>query len=213
MQVLQIFSPMGHALGLSVVSARLDDLALTVLFGAVYSDMRDWMACQQRHWTSLLGGMQLQVQQALAACPQLAALGAVACVSTRAKSAYSLMKKLATLSGAPATCTPALSSRTAFAAPPAVGGDGRAVPPALRGCLVTAWLPDEVPACILPCMRTRALCVCRFACRPSVSGGCCRPSRSPLGAVAGEPPIYPGAMHFVCTCVCCNIGHSHVVCI
>lgn len=99
--MLQIFSPMGHALGLSVVSARLDDLALGVLFGSVYADMRDWMGEQQRHWTGLLEDMQRQVQQALDACPELAAGGAVACVSTRAKSAYSLMKKLATLSGTP----------------------------------------------------------------------------------------------------------------
>lgn len=98
-QVLQIFSPMGHALGLSVVSARLDDLALTVLFGSVYSDMRDWMSVQQRDWTALLAAMQRKVRAALAACPTLSALQAVACVSTRAKSPYSLMKKLATLSG------------------------------------------------------------------------------------------------------------------
>eukprot|EP00892_Ulva_mutabilis_P005765 jgi/Ulvmu1/3560/UM166_0014.1 len=98
LQVLQVFSPMGHALGLSVVSARLDDLALTVLFGSVYSDMRDWVNRQQHSWTGLLDGMKRQVQAELLSCPELAALGARAHVSTRAKSAYSLMKKLATLS-------------------------------------------------------------------------------------------------------------------
>lgn len=106
MQVLQVFSPMGHALGLSVVSARLDDLALTVLFGGVYSDMRDWVSGQQHRWTGLLDGMKQQVQRELDACPDLAALGARAFVSTRAKSAYSLMKKLATLSGALLPATP-----------------------------------------------------------------------------------------------------------
>lgn len=144
MQVLQIFSPMGHALGLSVVSARLDDLALTVLFGTVYSDMRDWMARQQRHWTSLLGGMQLQVQQALDACPELEALAAVACVSTRAKSAYSLMKKLATLSGTPALCSPGLP-------PSPLRCTGCAAAPAALGCsrfeAGLHFLPDELPAC------------------------------------------------------------------
>ena len=46
-QVLQIFSPLGHALGLSVASVRLEDLSFEVLFGESYRGMRAWMHGEQ----------------------------------------------------------------------------------------------------------------------------------------------------------------------
>jgi (p)ppGpp synthase/HD superfamily hydrolase len=98
--VLQIFSPLGHALGLSVASARLEDLSLEILFGDAYLSMRAWMNSEQERWLAVLTCMKAQAQEALNADEELRKLGIRAHVSTRAKSSYSLMKKLLTLSGA-----------------------------------------------------------------------------------------------------------------
>lgn len=87
-------------MGLSVASARLDDLSFEVLFGDAYSGMRAWMQSEQQRWLEVLSTMNQDVQAALDSDAQLQALGARATVTTRAKSAYSLMKKLLTLSGA-----------------------------------------------------------------------------------------------------------------
>jgi (p)ppGpp synthase/HD superfamily hydrolase len=88
-------------MGLSVASARLDDLSFEILFGDAYSNMREWMRSEQSRWVTVLGCMKEQVQAALDADTRLRRLGASATVTTRAKSSYSLMKKLLTLSGTP----------------------------------------------------------------------------------------------------------------
>lgn len=98
--MLQIFSPLGHALGLSVASARLEDLSFEILFREPYSDMRDWMRGEQDRWLAVLTCMKAQAQKALDSDEELRKLAVRAFVSTRAKSSYSLMKKLLTLSGA-----------------------------------------------------------------------------------------------------------------
>lgn len=99
LQVLQIFSPLGHALGLSVASARLEDLSFEILFGKSYKRMREWMNGEQDRWLAVLTCMKARAQKALDRDEELSKLGVRAYVSTRAKSSYSLMKKLLTLTG------------------------------------------------------------------------------------------------------------------
>lgn len=60
LEALQLFAPLGHALGLGAVSSRVEDLCFKVLFPASYSHTSDWLhdvadvaedalfACQQQ---------------------------------------------------------------------------------------------------------------------------------------------------------------------
>lgn len=99
-QGLQIFAPLGHALGLASLAGRMDDAALSILFPAPYGRVRAWMRAQGSIWASALRAMQRELQAALDGDDALRALGVATAVSTRAKSAFSLTKKLLQLSGA-----------------------------------------------------------------------------------------------------------------
>ena len=100
LQVLQIFSPLGHALGLSVVSSALEDSSLATLFAGSYASVQRWAAEQRGEWLARLTVAQARLLRALEGDVKLARLGVVVGASVRAKSAFSMMKKVLQLSGA-----------------------------------------------------------------------------------------------------------------
>lgn len=110
LQALQFFSPMGHALGLSVVSTSMEDRSLSILFSESYSAVQSWMADHRTRWINLLASMSDVVSRALDKDEQLVALAVSTAVNVRAKSAFSMMKKMLDMSGAPRRLLP-LNSR------------------------------------------------------------------------------------------------------
>lgn len=101
MQVLQVYSPMGHALGLSVISSSMEDSSLSILFAESYPALQEWVASSRTAWLAALSEMRAQLQEAMESDEKLRRLKVDATVSVRAKSAFSMMKKLLELQGAP----------------------------------------------------------------------------------------------------------------
>jgi GTP pyrophosphokinase len=99
LQALQIYSPMGHALGLSVVSTLMEDVSLGIIFPTSYKAVQTWAAQQRSTWLSQLQSMQQQLQKLLDDDTELHGLGVKANVTVRAKAAFSMMKKLLGLAG------------------------------------------------------------------------------------------------------------------
>lgn len=100
-QALQVFAPLGHALGLSAISSSMEDAGLRMLFPASFRSVEGWMSGRRDRWLRLLCGMRGRLLDAAAASPTLRDLGAAASVTVRAKSSVSTMKKLLELTGAP----------------------------------------------------------------------------------------------------------------
>jgi hypothetical protein len=90
---------MGHALGLSVVSTTVEDRSLSILFPESYSAVQRWMADHRTRWINHLASMSDIVSRALDKDEQLVALGVTTTVNVRAKSAFSMMKKMLDMSG------------------------------------------------------------------------------------------------------------------
>jgi GTP pyrophosphokinase len=99
LQALQIFSPMGHALGLSVVSSAMEDSSLSILFPSAYAEVQGWVARMRSGWLAQLTRMQSVLTTVLEGDEVLAGLGVATSATVRAKSAFSMMKKLLSLSG------------------------------------------------------------------------------------------------------------------
>ena len=99
-QVLQVYAPLGHALGLSLISSNMEDTCLSILFSRSYAAVQTWVRRSRAAWLDTLVAMRAQLQEALDADVRLQRMHATTSVTVRAKSAFSLMKKLLGLSGA-----------------------------------------------------------------------------------------------------------------
>jgi GTP pyrophosphokinase len=104
LRILQIFSPLGHALGLSVVSARMEDQALAILIPESYQSVQEWISQHRSQWLKLLTAMKADLLEASGDSETLTKLGVTVSVTVRAKSAFSTMKKLLQLSGWSPAC-------------------------------------------------------------------------------------------------------------
>lgn len=96
-QVLQLYAPMAHALGLGPLSSKMDDISLGVLFPGETETMSAWLKAQRERTEPLLQSASRGLAAILAADPELRRLRARATVTTRSKSLLSTMKKLLSL--------------------------------------------------------------------------------------------------------------------
>lgn len=84
LEALQLFAPLGHALGLGAVSSRVEDLCFKVLFPASYSHTSEWLHDVADVAEDALFACQQQLLVALDEHPRFKQLAAGCVVSTLA---------------------------------------------------------------------------------------------------------------------------------
>lgn len=94
LEALQVYAPLGHALGMGRVAAEMEDAAFRVLFPRAYAETDAWLASVVGPATSTLASARDTLVAALAEDDSLAALAGGCEVRVRVKSLFSLMKKL-----------------------------------------------------------------------------------------------------------------------
>ncbi|KAK9868152.1 hypothetical protein WJX84_011061 [Apatococcus fuscideae] len=94
LEALQIYSPLGHALGLRSISAAMEDRCFQELFPASYREMGLWLRREVAASRGLLDRCQADLHAALAASPRLSSLVVSWQVDGRVKSLFSTMKKV-----------------------------------------------------------------------------------------------------------------------
>ncbi|KAL6756748.1 hypothetical protein V8C86DRAFT_3026648 [Haematococcus lacustris] len=97
LEALQVYAPLGHALGLGAVSARIEDLCFKVLLPGAYLTTRHWMHSVVDPAESALFAAQQQLLAALELDPVFSSLARGCVVRARTKSLLSLMKKVVRL--------------------------------------------------------------------------------------------------------------------
>ena len=93
LEALQIFAPLGHALGMGRVAAELEDRCFQLLFPASYARTAAWLREQTAANAGTLERCRARLGAALAAHPRLPGLAAGVEVHGRAKSLFSILKK------------------------------------------------------------------------------------------------------------------------
>lgn len=94
LEALQLFAPMGHALGMSSVSSRLEDLCFGILFPASYRRTAEWLQHHAAAHRSMLEAAERALHAAVSELPQFAELAAGLEVHGRTKSPISTLKKV-----------------------------------------------------------------------------------------------------------------------
>ncbi|BDA46038.1 probable GTP diphosphokinase CRSH, chloroplastic at N-terminal half [Coccomyxa sp. Obi] len=94
LEALQIFAPMGHALGLVSISAELEDRCFQELFPRSYAQTAEWLWRERTAYQDTLARCQANLKSALKRDAVLASLAADFQIQGRTKSLYSTMKKL-----------------------------------------------------------------------------------------------------------------------
>ncbi|KAK9842544.1 hypothetical protein WJX81_005255 [Elliptochloris bilobata] len=94
LEALQIYAPIGHALGLGLLSSELEDRCFQELFPQSYAQTAAWLQRERTANTDTLARCRAALQAALGVHPALQALAAGCQVAGRTKSLFSTMKKL-----------------------------------------------------------------------------------------------------------------------
>lgn len=94
LEALQIYSPMGHALGLGAVSAELEEVCFQILFPASYTRTAAWLRDQATASAATLEICANELWAAAESSPRFRALAAGLWVHRRTKSPFSTLKKL-----------------------------------------------------------------------------------------------------------------------
>ena len=94
LEALQVYAPLGHALGMWRVAAEMEDAAFRVLFPRAYTETDAWLASVVGPAATTLAGARDALVEALASDEALADLAGGCEVRVRVKSLFSLMKKL-----------------------------------------------------------------------------------------------------------------------
>eukprot|EP00887_Chlorella_sp_A99_P003103 scaffold9.g3103.t1 len=94
LEALQIYAPLGHALGMRQVSGELEDTAFHLLFPASYAATAAWLERQAADGGAALAAAAHELRAAAAAHPRFCELAAGLTVTGRTKSLYSTLKKL-----------------------------------------------------------------------------------------------------------------------
>ena len=94
LEALQVYAPLGHALGMGRVAAEMEDAAFRILFPRAYTETDAWLASVVGPAASTLAGARDTLVDALASDETLADLAGGCEVRVRVKSLFSLMKKL-----------------------------------------------------------------------------------------------------------------------
>jgi GTP pyrophosphokinase len=94
LEALQIYAPLGHALGMGSIASRLEDLCFQVLFPASYEATTLWLHQQADANTVTLDTAQAALHAAVAAMPEFHQLASGLKIYGRTKSPFSTLKKL-----------------------------------------------------------------------------------------------------------------------
>ncbi|GAX72693.1 hypothetical protein CEUSTIGMA_g149.t1 [Chlamydomonas eustigma] len=94
LEALQLFAPLGHALGLGAISSRIEDLSFQVLFPSSYSQTSGWLHDVIDVAEDALFECQRQLLAALDENERFKQLAASCVIRARTKSLFSIMKKM-----------------------------------------------------------------------------------------------------------------------
>jgi (p)ppGpp synthase/HD superfamily hydrolase len=94
LEALQIYAPLGHALGMGSIASRLEDLCFQVLFPASYEATTLWLHQQAEANAITLDNAQAALHAAVAAMPEFHQLASGLKIYGRTKSPFSTLKKL-----------------------------------------------------------------------------------------------------------------------
>ncbi len=94
LEALQIYAPLGHALGMGPVAAELEDACFRTLFPESYGETARWLRAEADASAAGLAACRAVLSEALAADPALCALASGTIIHARTKSLFSTMKKL-----------------------------------------------------------------------------------------------------------------------
>jgi len=94
LEALQVYAPLGHALGLGAVSAAMEDLCFQALFPDSYAHTSEWLHAVVDPAEDALYGAQQQLLAALEQHPTFNTLAAGCVLRARTKSLFSMMKKV-----------------------------------------------------------------------------------------------------------------------
>lgn len=94
MEALQIYAPMGHALGLTAVASDMEEISLRILFPTSFAEVAQWVALRTDTNKGVLHRCGERLQCAVSNHPEYKSLASSISIQTRTKSALSTMKKL-----------------------------------------------------------------------------------------------------------------------
>jgi tetratricopeptide (TPR) repeat protein/ppGpp synthetase/RelA/SpoT-type nucleotidyltranferase len=94
LEALQIYAPLGHALGMGSIASQLEDLCFQVLFPASYEATTLWLHQQSDANAATLDKAQSALHAAVAAMPEFKKLASGLKIYGRTKSPFSTLKKL-----------------------------------------------------------------------------------------------------------------------
>ena len=97
LEALQIYAPLGHALGLTEVASKLEDLSLKLLFPASYVGTARWLKGRQEVAQRVLEHCSAVLKSATLSDPEFSKFAADINIFCRSKSTQSTLKKLLTL--------------------------------------------------------------------------------------------------------------------
>mmetsp|Transcript_30964 Transcript_30964/g.68597 ORF Transcript_30964/g.68597 Transcript_30964/m.68597 type:complete len:668 (+) Transcript_30964:195-2198(+) len=94
LEALQVYAPLGHALGIGAISARIEDLCFKVLFPESYTQTSEWLRGMIDEAEDALFLCQQQLLDILEHDEEFKKLASHCVIRARTKSLFSIMKKL-----------------------------------------------------------------------------------------------------------------------
>jgi len=94
LECLQVYAPLGHAIGVGKLSAGLEDMCFRILFPKSYEETARWLQTRSGVAETLLDSCREQLQRALASNAEFSSLAGDILLRGRTKSLFSTMKKL-----------------------------------------------------------------------------------------------------------------------
>lgn len=94
LEALQLYAPLGHALGLDVESLELENRSLELLFPTSFKQTCDWLSQYVSHHDLILESSRKALEQAVLSHPKFLDMAKGIVVQSRTKSAISTLKKL-----------------------------------------------------------------------------------------------------------------------
>lgn len=94
LEALQVYGPLGHALGLKSESLHLENLSLEILFPSSYKKTLDWLNTYVSRHNTILESARQELETAVLSHPEFLHKAESIIVQSRTKSAISTLKKL-----------------------------------------------------------------------------------------------------------------------
>ena len=94
LEALQVYGPVGHALGLKLESLQLENLSLEILFPTAYTKTSDWLNTYVSRHDTILESARQELEKAVLSHPEFLNKADSIIVQSRTKSAISTLKKL-----------------------------------------------------------------------------------------------------------------------